>query len=93
MPHPVDAQKVPDFRAVWISDSQMKDVHDVTIDFGAPQAPEKGSSGRGLLREGQVLAHWCFCDSSMPGHTSELCACIEIWKKETGGKRISPVLL
>jgi len=42
--HQVDAQKVPDFGAVWISASQMKDVHDVTADFGTPLAPDDRSS-------------------------------------------------
>lgn len=42
--HQVEAQKVPDFGAVWISDSQMKDVHSVTADFGVPLAPEDHSS-------------------------------------------------
>lgn len=70
----------------------MKGVHDVTADFGAPQA--LASSGWGLLRESQVLAHWCFPDSSMPGHISEHCACMEIQKMETGKEaHLSPVLL
>lgn len=49
-------REVPDSGAVWISDSQMKGVHDVTVDFGAPQAPAEGSSGWGLLREGHTGA-------------------------------------
>lgn len=64
MPHQAAAQKVPDSEAVWISDSQMKGVLYVTVDFGAPQAPEEGSSDWGLLREGHTGASLtvpCLC--------------------------------